>query len=179
MLDDTARNRLLELLVGRVEIERVANPDEGYSAHLRNALDYRRWHTFDLHILRRDASGEKRERYGKRVGLSGGEKRIIGYLALWAALASIYDTLQAANPECARLVLLDDAFVQIDEATHPRLFGLLAALDLDFLVTSERLWGTVEELRALSIYQLLRNESEWGVAAVQFRWDGRQLQPVS
>ena len=38
-------------------------------------------------------------------------------------------------------MLLDDAFAKVSEDNHAKLFGLLVQLALDFVATSEPLWG--------------------------------------
>ena len=75
-------------------------------------------------------------------------------------------------------MLLDDAFPKIDVRTHPLLFGLLVDLDLDFLITSERLWGDHATVPSLAIYEALRDPSERGIAQYQHRWDGQRLHTV-
>ena len=62
----------------------------------------------------------------------------------------------------ARFVLLDDAFPKIDTRTHPLLFGLLVDLDLDFVITSERLWSTHATVPELAIYEALRSPMDAG-----------------
>ena len=71
-------------------------------------------------------------------------------------------------------MLLDDAFAKVDEPTHGRLLGLLVELQLDFVVTSERLWGCFSSVPSLEIYEAIRDPAHVGVALVHFRWDGRQ-----
>jgi hypothetical protein len=83
-----------------------------------------------------------------------------------------------AAPHAPRFVLLDDAFPKIDVRTHPLLFGLLVDLDLDFVITSERLWGTHVTVPQLAIYEALRSPGDRGIAQYQHRWDGRQLTAV-
>ena len=72
----------------------------------------------------------------------------------------------------------DDAFPKIDVRTHPLLFGLLVDLDLDFVITSERLWGDHETVPSLAIYEALRDPAERGIAQYEHRWDGQRLQAV-
>jgi hypothetical protein len=106
-----------------------------------------------------------------RLGLSQGEQRVLSYLALFAAASAHYEGIGAG---CPRLLLLDDAFAKIDEPTHGRLLALLVQLNLDFLLTSERMWGCFPEVPSLEIYEALREPAVPGVALVHFRWDGRQ-----
>lgn len=62
----------------------------------------------------------------------------------------------------------------MDEPTHGRLLELLIELDLDFVVTSERLWGMFPGVPSLAIYECLRDPHVPGVATVEFRWDGHE-----
>jgi hypothetical protein len=103
--------------------------------------------------------------------LSQGEQRVLSYLALFAAASAHYEGIGGG---CPRLLLLDDAFAKIDEPTHGRLLALLVQLDLDFLLTSERMWGCFPEVPSLEIYEALREPTVPGVAMVHFRWDGKQ-----
>ena len=49
-------------------------------------------------------------------------------------------------------------------------------LDLDFVVTSERLWGDHVTVPSLAVYETLRSSREPGIAQYEYRWDGRSLQ---
>ena len=75
-------------------------------------------------------------------------------------------------------MLLDDAFPKIDVRTHPLLFGLLVQLDLDFVITSERLWGDDSTVPSLAIYEALRDLNERGIAQYRHQWDGQRLHAV-
>ncbi len=107
-------------------------------------------------------------RAGPRRRLTTG---VLSYLALFAAASASFDAIGGGVP---RLLLLDDAFAKVDEPTHGRLLELLVELDLDFLLTSERLWGCFPAVPSLEIYEALRDPAVPGVALVRFHWDGRQ-----
>ncbi|MGC0420228.1 hypothetical protein [Embleya sp. AB8] len=77
------------------------------------------------------------------------------------------------------MILLDDAFAKVDEPTHGRLLGLLVRIDLDFVLTSERLWGTFREVPSLHIYECLRDPHHRGVATLHFTWDGSRKHLVA
>jgi hypothetical protein len=164
--DARLRDALMELI--RAEQER--DPGLGYLEHLRTALDYRRWYRFAVMVVDEARLGSMRA-LSPRLGLSQGEQRVLSYLALFAAASAHYEGLGAG---CPRLLLLDDAFAKIDEPTHGRLLALLVQLDLDFLLTSERMWGCFPEVPSLEIHEALREPSVPGVALVHFRWDGKQ-----
>jgi recombinational DNA repair ATPase RecF len=101
---------------------------------------------------------------------SGGQKAVMLHLPLFAAAAAFY---ASASPEAPRLVVLDEAFAGIDRPMRAQLMGLLAALDLDFVMTSHDEWGFYEELDGLSTYHLSRQPGLPGVLAEWFLWDGR------
>lgn len=132
--------KLREVLQRRIEDARRADPAAGYAAHLRTALDYRAWFRFHTFVVD-DAAPGRRRRLTGRTGLSQGEQRVLSYLVLFAAAAAHFTTLGEATPHAPRLILLDDAFAKVDEPTHGRLGRILVDLDLDFVLTSERLMG--------------------------------------
>lgn len=170
------RDRLLELLSELIEASRRDDPDGGYAEHLRNALDYRRWSTFAVRLRR--AGREEEERLSRRTALSQGEQKVVCYLPLFAAAAAHFSSLAAEAPNAPRFVLLDDAFPKIDVRTHPVLFGLLVDFDLDWLMTSERLWADCDTVPAAAIYEVIRSPTERGVLPFKHLWDGRRLTAV-
>jgi len=172
------RVALREALQRRIEAARQADPGAGYGRHLAEGLDYRAWHAFTIKVVDASRPGSERT-LGPRIGLSEGEKRVVSYLPLFAAAAAHFNALAEQWPAVPRLILLDDAFAKVDEPTHARLLGLLVDLDLDFIITSERMWGTFATVPRLSIYECLREQSARGVATVHFDWDGRRRRLVS
>ncbi|MFH9041922.1 TIGR02680 family protein [Streptomyces sp. NPDC017966] len=171
--------RLREVLQRRIEDARRADPAAGYAAHLRTALDYRDWFTFTPWVVNDAAPGSRRKLSG-RTGLSQGEQRVLSYLVLFAAAAAHFTGLADAAPHTPRLILLDDAFAKVDEPTHARLGRILVDLDLDFVLTSERLIGNWPDVPSLHIYECLRDPHVRGVATLHYTWNGRQrrLMPV-
>ncbi|MFI7219975.1 TIGR02680 family protein [Micromonospora maritima] len=166
-------DRLRAALARRVEDARRADPSAGYAVHLRAALDYRSWFGFTVKVT--DQANPNRERIlSARTAMSQGEQRVVSYLVLFAAAAAHFTSVGDAYPKAPRLILLDDAFAKVDEPTHGRLLGLLVDLDLDAVLTSERLWGCFPEVPSLGIYECLRDPAQPGVATLHFRWDGRR-----
>jgi uncharacterized protein YPO0396 len=170
------RGELRESLHRLIESSRGEAPEESYAEHLARALDYRRWFAFSVQYHRPE-TGEWRD-LQRKSALSQGEQKVLCYLPLFAAAAAHFTSLAGAAPHAPRFVLLDDAFPKIDARTHPLLFGLLVDLDLDFVVTSERLWGTHATVPELAIYEALRSPGERGIAQFEHRWDGHQLSSV-
>ena len=170
------RVELRESLHRLIDSSRTEAPEESYAEHLARALDYRRWFAFSVQYHRPE-TGEWRD-LQRKSALSQGEQKVLCYLPLFAAAAAHFTSVAGAAPHAPRFVLLDDAFPKIDARTHPLLFGLLVDLDLDFVVTSERLWGTHATVPELAIYEALRSPGERGIAQFEHRWDGQQLTAV-
>ncbi|TWP38552.1 TIGR02680 family protein [Leekyejoonella antrihumi] len=171
------RAALRDCLHRLIEASRAEHPERSYGEHLAEALDYRGWFAFRIRYTRPESNGAWLDLH-RRSPLSQGEQKVLCYLPLFAAAAAHFTSLAGAAPHAPRLVLLDDAFPKIDVRTHPLLFGLLVQLDLDFVVTSERLWGDHETVPTLSIYEALRDPGQRGIAQYYYRWDGRQLHSV-
>ncbi|MDH6577298.1 TIGR02680 family protein [Kitasatospora sp. MAP5-34] len=170
--------QLREVLQRRIEDARRADPAAGYAAHLRTALDYRSWFTFQPWVVD-DAAAVRRRKLSGRTGLSQGEQRVLSYLVLFAAAAAHFTTLAESAPQAPRLILLDDAFAKVDEPTHARLGRILVDLDLDFVLTSERLMGNWPDVPSLHIYECLRDPHHRGVATLHYTWNGRNRRLVS
>ncbi|MFP3964644.1 SbcC/MukB-like Walker B domain-containing protein [Actinomadura fulvescens] len=170
--------QLRDALRRRIEEARLTDPSAGYALHLRTALDYRTWFAFKVKVT--DSAHPERERVlSHRTALSQGEQRVVSYLVLFATAAAHFSSVAEAAPNAPRLILLDDAFAKVDEPTHGRLLGLLVDLDLDFIITSERLWGCFPTVPSLHIYECLRDPHVRGVATVHFTWDGQRKHLVS
>lgn len=156
-------------VAGLVEEARKLAPDAAYRDVIAGVLDYRTWHELKIYVRR---PGRPDELLRRRTTLSEGEKKLVTYLpmaAAAAASAAAHDPHGVGSP---RLILLDDAFAKVSEDNHERLFGLLIALDLDFVVTSERLFGTHASVPALSIVEVLRDPDLRTIALVHYHWDG-------
>nr|WP_041939464.1 SbcC/MukB-like Walker B domain-containing protein [Frankia sp. ACN10a] len=125
-----------------------------------------------------DAFGRER-RLGPRTGLSQGEQRVVSYLVLFAAAAAHFTSLAQNEPRVPRMILLDDAFAKVDEPTHAKLLELLVDLDLDFILTSERLWGNAPAVPSLHIYECLRDPLVRGVATLHYEWNGHRIHLVA
>ena len=171
------RAHLRDALHRLIETSRGERPELSYGEHLAAALDYRSWFGFRIRYTRPEADGAWSDLH-RRSPLSQGEQKVLCYLPLFAAAAAHFTSLAGAAPHAPRLVLLDDAFPKIDVRTHPLLFGLLVDLDLDFVITSERLWGDHDTIPSLAIYEALRDPTQRGIAQFEYRWDGRALRSI-
>lgn len=171
------RRRLKDALHRLIETSREERPELDYTEHLHAALDYRTWSEFRIRISRPEAGNDWKV-LTRRTPLSQGEQKVVCYLPLFAAASAHFTSVAGAAADAPRFILLDDAFPKIDMKTHPKLFGLLVDFDLDFVVTSERLWGDYETVPRLAIYEALRSPTERGIAQYKHLWDGRRLHAV-
>ncbi|WP_395403421.1 hypothetical protein ACHMXB_05385 [Arthrobacter sp. UC242_113] len=112
------------------------------------------------------------------IEASRAERPELSYGEHLAAAAAHFTSLAGAAPFAPRLVVLDDAFPKIDIRTYPLIFGLLVQLDLDFVITSEGLWGDHQTVPSLAIYEALCDPNQRGIAQHEYRWDGRALQAL-
>jgi uncharacterized protein (TIGR02680 family) len=158
-------------VAGLVEEARALAPDAPYRDVIAGVLDYRTWHDLRIYVRR---PGRADELLRRRTTLSEGEKKLVTYLPMAAAAAASATAHDPHGVGAPRLILLDDAFAKVSEDNHERLFGLLVALDLDFVATSERLFGTHATVPALSIVEVLRDPDLRTIALVHYHWDGRR-----
>jgi hypothetical protein len=157
---------------GLVEQARSENPEASYRTVIGEILDYRTWHEMRIYLRR---PGRSDELLTRRTTLSEGEKKLVTVLPMASAAAASAAAHDPHGVGAPRLVLLDDAFAKVSEDNHAKLFGLLVDLDVDFVVTSERLWGTHAVVPALAITEVLRDPELRAIALVHYRWDGREL----
>jgi hypothetical protein len=162
---------LSEALGRRIDDAHREDPGIPYRELISRVLDYRTWHLMTVLLLR---PGRTPERLTRRTALSEGEKKIVTYLPLFAAVAASCDGLAASAPDALRFVLLDDAFAKVSEDNHPKLFGLLVELDLDFIATSERLWGTHDSVPELAITEVIRDAGLETIVLEHSRWNARR-----
>ena len=173
---------LRRLLSERLDEARALEPDVAYRQLIADTLDYKKWHEMSVMVRR---SGSRETKLSRRTPLSEGEKKLVTYLPLFAAVAASYDALAEQNgpsdgspPGIARFILLDDAFAKVSEDNHAALFGLLVELDLDLVATSERLWGTYPEVPELAITEVLRDADLGVILLDHYLWQGADLEAV-
>jgi hypothetical protein len=170
---------LRALLSARLDEARRLQPDVSYRQLIAETLDYKQWHDLTVMVRR----GEQEFALGRRTKLSEGEKKLVTYVPLFAAVAASYDALAAratlpGDAPCPtpRFVLLDDAFAKVSEDNHAKLFGLLVDLDLDLIATSERLWGTHRTVPQLAITEVVRDAHIGAILLEHYRWNGHTLE---
>jgi uncharacterized protein (TIGR02680 family) len=153
-----------DFLQSQIKAVRAQDATGTWLDHLTRALDYRQWHRF---IVERRQGDAWRSASGPS---SGGERVLAASVPLFAAASSYYGS--AANPHAPRLVLLDEAFAGVDDRARAKCLGLLAAFDLDVVMTSEREWGCYAEVPGLAIAQLSRIDGVAAVLVARWEWDG-------
>jgi hypothetical protein len=165
------RTAVGEFLQARIAEVRAVEPTGTWLEHLTEALDYRSWHRF---VIQRHQNGQWRSATGPA---SGGERVLAASVPLFAAASAHYAS--AGNPHAPRLVTLDEAFAGVDDNARAKYLGLLAAFDLDVVMTSEREWGCYPEVPGLAIAQLSRTEDVAAVLVTGWEWDGRRKVQVA
>jgi len=165
------RRAVGEFLQARIAEVRAAEPTGTWLDHLTEALDYRGWHRF---VIQRHQNGQWRSATGPA---SGGERVLAASVPLFAAASAHYAS--AGHPHAPRLVTLDEAFAGVDDNARAKYLGLLAAFDLDVVMTSEREWGCYPEVPGLAIAQLSRTEDVAAVLVTGWEWDGRRKVQVA
>lgn len=154
----------------RINTEHAEDSSGGWMEQLTRALDYRAWHEF---AIQRYQDGQWRPATGPA---SGGERVLAASVPLFAAASSFYTS--SGNPLAPRLIALDEAFAGVDDDSRAKCLGLLAAFDLDVVMTSEREWGCYPQVPGLAIAQLARRDGVDAVLVTPWRWDGRERRPV-
>jgi uncharacterized protein (TIGR02680 family) len=157
-------------LQNQIRAVRAQDATGTWLEHLTRALDYRAWHRF---AVERRQAGTWRSASGPS---SGGERVLAASVPLFAAASSFYSS--ADNPHAPRLVMLDEAFAGVDDRARAKCLGLLAAFDLDVVMTSEREWGCYAEVPGLAIAQLSRIDGVAAVLVTRWEWDGAERMRV-
>ncbi len=173
-------SELRRALSDHLQEARALQPDVPYRRLISEALDYKRWHDMAV-MVQRPRDNERR--LSRNTPLSEGEKKLVTYLPLFAAVAASCDSMAEQAGESghegravARFVVLDDAFAKVSEDNHAKLFGLLVDLDLDLIATSERLWGTHATVPELAITEVVRDARLGAILLEHYRWDGATLE---
>jgi hypothetical protein len=161
------RLTVITFLQQRLQGERAENPHQTWFENLAAAFDYRAWHRF---AVERQQDGRWQRLTKRTFGTgSGGEKAIMLTMPQFAAAAAHY---RSADPSAPRLILLDEAFVGIDNDSRSKAMGLLTHFELDVLMTSEREWACYPTVPGIAIYQLAVRPGVDAVLATRWVWDG-------
>ncbi|TDO30624.1 uncharacterized protein (TIGR02680 family) [Kribbella sp. VKM Ac-2527] len=159
-----------EFLQARIVEVRAQDMTGTWLEHLTAAMDYRAWNRF---VIQRYQNGQWKPATGPA---SGGERVLAASVPLFAAASAHYSS--AGNPHAPRLITLDEAFAGVDDNARAKYLGLLAAFDLDVVMTSEREWGCYPEVPGLAISQLARADGVPAVLVTNWQWDGHRRSRV-
>ncbi|WP_406337773.1 TIGR02680 family protein [Streptomyces sp. NBC_01620] len=169
---ESDREALHAFFRGRIEEAKNSDTAASWEEHLGEVLDYTAWHSFTVRLDRADGNGWQPLTKRLHGALSGGEKAIALHLPLFAAVAAHYEDV----PLGPRLILLDEVFVGVDTVNRGQVFALLAALDLDLMITSDHEWGTYRELPGIAVHQLLTDGNDEAVTSARFVWNGTGME---
>jgi uncharacterized protein (TIGR02680 family) len=171
-LSESDRESLHRFFRDRIEEAKADDTATSWEQQLAQVFDYTSWHQFVVKIDRANGVGWQLLTKKLHGALSGGEKAIALHLPLFAAVAAHYQVVQ----EAPRIILLDEVFVGVDTANRGQIFGLLASLDLDLLLTSDHEWCDYQELPGIAIHKLITGgDGDDAVTTVRFIWDGADL----
>ena len=171
-LNDSERESLHRFFRDRIEQAKADDTATSWEQQLAQVFDYTAWHQFVVKVDRANGEGWKLLTRKLHGALSGGEKAIALHLPLFAAVAAHYQ----AAPEAPRVILLDEVFVGVDATNRGQVFALLAALDLDLMLTSDHEWCVYSELSGIGIHQLITgSDGDDAVTTARFTWDGHEL----
>jgi uncharacterized protein YPO0396 len=161
---DDDRTAVGAFLQARIAEVRAADDTGTWLEHLTEALDYRAWNRF---VIQRHQNGQWRPATGPA---SGGERVLAASVPLFAAASAHYAS--AGSRHAPRLITLDEAFAGVDDNARAKYLGLLAAFDLDVVMTSEREWGCYPQVPGLAISHLARIDGVDAVLVTNWEWDG-------
>ncbi|WP_243847300.1 SbcC/MukB-like Walker B domain-containing protein [Microbacterium ulmi] len=132
-LSDAARTDEQRQQVGKAIEQRLAAADgDTMAERLAQAVDITSWLDVDYMVTRAD-DPEKERKWGSRIGLSGGERRLVVLAPMLAAIAAGSDRL---GEQALRLLPLDEVPAEVDEQGREGLARYIAQLDLDLIATS-------------------------------------------
>ena len=169
------REQIKQFLQRRIRVQRDSDLAGSWHEHLREAMDYRAW--YRIEISRRSGPDSEWQKLTRRTygSGSGGEKAIALTLPQLAAAAAYYQT---ADKNAPRFILLDEAFAGISPDMRESCLELIAAFDLDVVMTSESEWGCYAAVPQLAISQLDRFAGINAVVNRLYVWNGKQRREV-
>ena len=166
-MSDVDREALGRFLQQQIAEARSRDDLGTWQQHLQEALDYRLWFTFDTE-RETDGRWQRLTRRSHGTG-SGGERAVALIIPMLAALAGYY---HSADPTAPRIILMDEAFVGIDNEMRAKFMDLMVQFDLDFVMTSEREWGCYPTMPALAIYHLSTRHGIDAILPTRWVWNG-------
>ena len=154
------------------ELEYSEKLHDSYANIISRVLDYRNWFEFKLFYKRK--SGERKELTNRVFFiLSGGERAKSMYVPLFAA---VYAKLLTSREDALRIIALDEAFAGVDNSNVREMFAILSQLNLDYILTSQALWGDYDSVKSMSICELIKDEVNKVVGIRRYRWNGYSME---
>lgn len=159
----------------KIKTEKVKLVEEGgainYMELVRDALDYRRWFTFQMSYKR---SQEEKKLLSNAAfnRFSGGEKAMAMYVPLFAAVNAQYK--KASKKDHPRMIALDEAFAGVDDKNISSMFQLVESLRFDYIMNSQALWGCYDTVKSLKIAELLRPLNSQIITVISYIWNGHE-----
>lgn len=163
-------NKLVNHFRSRIKKAEMLNEDNNISYYklIFDVLDYRNWFYFQMYY--KQGKNDRKELTDKVFSrFSGGEKAKTMYIPMFASVSS---KLESAREDALRTVALDEAFAGVDDDNIRELLGIMTSLDLDFIMTSQVLWGDYDVVPLLSISELFTDKSTETVAVRRYKWNG-------
>ena len=152
----------------KMKEESLEESERNYLEIIKEVLDYRKWFEFKLYFKR--GNSDRKELTDREFNkMSGGEKAIAMYIPLFS---SIYAKLSSAYPNSPHVIALDEAFAGVDDDNIKDAFRILDKLDIDYVLTSQQLWGDYETIRHLAISELHHPIGSKVVSVIKYKWDG-------
>ena len=149
--------------------------ERNYLEIIKNVLDYRKWFEFKIYFSRNGS--DKKELTDKQFNkMSGGEKAIAMYIPLFSC---VYAKLNGAYEYAPRIVALDEAFAGVDDGNMRDAFRILSELNLDYIMTSQSIWGDYDTVKHLAINELYHPVGSNVVTSVKYKWDGIKRERVN
>lgn len=149
--------------------ESLEESDRNYLEIIKEVLDYREWFEFKIYFKR--GNSDRKELTDREFNkMSGGEKAIAMYIPLFS---SIYAKLGSAYKNAPHVIALDEAFAGVDDANINDAFRILDKLDIDYVLTSQQLWGDYETIKHLAISELYHPIGSKVVSTIKYKWDGK------
>lgn len=158
-----------EISIVRDQAKRDEWRPDVFREKLTEVLDYRNWYDFRLFVSG-GVGGRQEITDTYHNARSGSERSLVLLMPLLAALAVRYE---AASPDAPRLAALDEAFAGIDPVNSQQLLDFLAALDIAWIATSEKMPSLSGAVPGASLYTMLRRGTT--VTSRSCFWDGERL----
>ena len=135
-------------------------------------LDYRNW--FDFSFTLRNVGVESAGSLGSEdmIRGSGGAQGTHHYLLLWALAGLLFNRSNSR----LRLLMMDEAFYGLDSERKELLLRCAKQLQLNFVIATPDLDGTVHGEDGGSTTVLVEKDAQDNVSVLGFEWEAQELQ---